>query len=41
MKQIPLAPTKMPPKDDKLADRMARCNPKVCDGKYHRVELEE
>jgi len=30
-----------PPKEDKIADRVARCNPKTYDGKYDPVELEE
>ena len=41
MKQILQVPTEIPPKDDKLADRVARCNPKVYDGNYDLVVLEE
>jgi len=41
MKQIPPAPSEIPRKDDKLADRVARHNLKVYDGKYDLVELEE
>jgi len=37
IKWIPPIPTE----DDKLADRVVRCNPKVYDGKYDPVELEE
>jgi len=32
MKMIPQVPTKIPPKEDKLTDRVGRCNPKVYDG---------
>ena len=41
MKWIPQVPTETPPKDDKLADRVARYNPKVYDEKYDPVELKE
>ena len=41
MKQILLSPIETPPKDDKLADRVARHNPKVYDGKYDPMELKE
>ena len=41
MKRIPQVPTETPPKDDKLADRVARCNPKVYDGNYDPVVVEE
>ena len=41
MKQIPLASTEIAPTDDKLAYRVAQYNPKVYDGKYDLVELEE
>jgi len=41
MKWIPLAPIKIPPKNDKLADTIAQCNPKIYDGKYDPVGLEE
>jgi len=40
-KLIPPAPTEIPPKDDKLADKVAWENPKVYDGKHDLVELEE
>ena len=41
MKQIPLVPAETPLKDDKLVDRVAQCNPKVYDGNYDPVVLEE
>jgi len=41
MKRIPQAPTETPPKEDKVADRVARRNPKVYDGNYDPVVLEE
>jgi len=41
MKQIPLAPSKILPIDEKLSYRIARCNPKIYDAKYDLVELEE
>lgn len=41
MKQISQVPTETPPKDDKLADRVARYNPKVYDRNYDPVVLEE
>jgi len=41
MKQIPQVPTETPPKDDKLADRVVRCNPKAYDENYDPVVLEE
>ena len=41
MKQIHQVPTKTPPKDDKLADRVARRNPKVYDRNYDPIVLEE
>ena len=41
MKRIPQVPTEAPPKEDKLADRVARRNPKVYDGSYDPVVLEE
>jgi len=34
-------PIENPAKDYKMADRVARCNPKVYDKKYNRVESEE
>ena len=34
-------PAKNPLKDDKKADRVAQHNPKVYDGKYDLMELEE
>ena len=34
-------PAENPHRDDKLADRVARRNSKVYDGKYEPVELEE
>ena len=41
MKRIPQVPTEAPPKEDKLANRLARRNPKVYDGSYDPVVLEE
>jgi len=41
MKRIPQVPTEAPPKEDKLADRVARRNPKVDDGSYDPAVLEE
>jgi len=41
MKQIPQVPTETPPKEDKLADRVTRRNPKVYDGNCDPVVLEE
>jgi len=41
MKRIFPAPSGIPPKDDKLVDRVAQCNPKVYDRKYALVELNE
>ena len=41
MKQILSTPSEIPPKDDKLAEKVARCNPKVYVGKYDLIELEE
>ena len=41
MKQIHQVRTETLPNDDKLADRVARCHPKVYDEKYDPVELEE
>jgi len=41
MKRIPQVPTKIPLKDDKLADRVARCNLEVYDGNYDLVIFEE
>ena len=41
MKRIPQVPTETPPKEDKLADRVARRNPKVYNGSYDPVVLEE
>ena len=41
MKRIPQVLTKAPPKDDKLVDRVARCNPKVYDINYDPVVLEK
>ena len=41
MKRIPPAPFDISPKDNKLTDRVARCNPNIYDGKYNLVELEE
>jgi len=39
MKRIPHVPTETPPKDNKLADRVARRNLKVYDGNYDLVVL--
>jgi len=41
MKQIPQAPIETPPKENKLADRVAQRNPKVYDGSCDPVVLEE
>ena len=41
MKQISYVRTETPLKGDKLADRVARCNPKVYAGNYNPVVLEE
>ena len=41
MKQISQVPIEMPPKVDKLVDKVARHNPKVYDGSYDLVLLEE
>jgi len=41
MKQIPQILAETPLKEDKLANRVARCNPKVYDGNYDPVVLEE
>jgi len=34
MKRIPQVSAETPPKENKLADRVAQCNPKVYDGSY-------
>jgi len=41
MKRIPQVLIETPPKDDKLAHMLARRNPKVYDGNYDPVVLEE
>jgi len=41
MQRIPLVPPVSPCKADKLADRVARCNPKSYGGSYDPMELEE
>jgi len=41
MKWIPQVPTETPPKDDKLADKVARHKPKVYDENYDQVVLKE
>jgi len=41
MKQISQVPTETPPKEDKLVDRVAWCDPKVCYRTYDPVVLEE
>jgi len=41
MKRIPQVPAETPPKEDKLANRVARRNPKVYYGSYDLVILEE
>jgi len=41
MKRILQVPTEAPPKEDKLADRVARRNPNVYNGSYDPVILEE
>jgi len=38
MKQIPQLPVETPSKDDKLADRVARHNPKVYDENYDPID---
>ena len=41
MQRIPPSPPVNPTKEDKLADRIARRNPKTYDGNYNPMELEE
>ena len=41
MKQIPPIPPEGPTKPDDMADRVAKRNPRTCEGKYDQVELEE
>jgi len=41
MKRIPQVPAETPPIEDKLANRVARRNPKMYDGSYDPVVLEE
>ena len=41
MKRIPQVSTETPPKEDKLADRVARLNPRVYDETYDSIVLEE
>ena len=41
MKRIPQVPIETPPKEDKLADRIAWRNPRVYDGTYDPIVLEE
>ena len=41
MERIPQVSTETPPNDDKLADRVVRHNPKVYDGNYDLIVLEE
>jgi len=41
MKRIPQVPVENTPKEDKLADRVVRRNPKVYDGNYDSVVLKE
>ena len=41
MKRIPPVPVDIPFMDDELANRAARRNPKVYNGKYNPVELKE
>ena len=41
MKRIPQVPTENPHRDDKLADSVARRNPKAYDEKYDLVKLED
>jgi len=41
MQRIPPAPPVNPPKEDKLADRITRYNPKTYGGSYDPLELEE
>ena len=41
MKRIPPTPFEIPSKVNKLVDRVAWHNPKVYDGKYDQVKLEE
>ena len=41
IKRIPEVPTETPTKDNKLVDRVARRNPKMYDGNYDPIVLEE
>jgi len=41
MRQIPLVPIEAPLKNNKLADRVGRRNPKVYDGNYYLIVLGE
>ena len=41
MKRIHQVPAETPPKEDKLADMVAWCNPRVYDGNYDPMVLEE
>ena len=41
MKRIPQVPTEIPPKEDELANRGARRNPKAYNGTYDPVVLKE
>jgi len=41
MKRIPQVPIENLPGDDKLTDRVARCNPKVYDWKHDLMELQD
>ena len=40
-KRIPPTPSEIPPKVNKLADRATRLSPKVYNGKYNPLKLEE
>ena len=40
LKSNPPIPLKGPAKEDKIADRVARRNPKIYDGKYDPIKLE-
>ena len=38
---VSIIPSETIPKPDELSNRVARFNPKICDGKFHHVEREE
>jgi len=41
IKQIPLVPAEILPKEDKKTSKVAQCNPKIYDRKHDLVDLEE